>query len=790
MTKREPRDGRGAQESDRENDDNAENLSDTGAKGKGGRKLDPDDYKSIPPLAVYIDRIGAEQLNFRRFMVKEHRGNYYTERAIIKLEPDGTVEAPEEYAPTDVEADAIRIALRDVVAKWPRHIGAGGQTLDKLTGAQKSDLFEFWNVARTEIIMVQERVEFEDGSKAYLPWTFWSDFKWRRMEPEGPLPFWKPHKLDYRDGRVWERNKIMVHEGAKAAAHINALIHDHDLAEERKKHPWAEELSHYEHWGMIGGALAPHRADYSELRKVSPHAVVYVCDNDKHGNDVLQEFSRHYGGKLKGIMFDPRWPESWDMADPMPKKLFEKERYNGPSLTLLMKPATYATELIPNPRGGRPTHVLRRVFREEWVHSVRPEVFIHCDWPSRIWIPSEFNNTVKPYSAVEDTARLVRNHAASKGAEIKYDPTHKPGIYEDDEIGGRFINTHVPSIIRAEPGDVALFERLLEQMIPDEYERHETMLWCATLIARPDIKMAYGLLLISEVQGIGKTTLGERILAPLVGMENASFPSEHEICESGFNYWCSHKRLAVINEIYSGQSAKAYNRLKSIITDRQITVSKKFQANYEIQNWVHVVAFSNSSKCLKLSADDRRWLVPRMTETKPHPDFFKEIYPWLERDGGLGKVKAWAADYIRQHGWVQPGDEAPSTEAKKELIREQYSEQERLLVHLLAQLREGEKKAAKAVGREPEPIFTSDACLRKAIKNELYDGREHDKLLNPSTIRKIAKIEGWHRNPTRAYISKWHIAHGAYLLCSDASLVDQSPGQLAESGKMPVEFPF
>ena len=62
-------------------------------------------------------------------MVEEHRGNYYTERAIIKLEPDGTVEAPEEYAPTDVEADAIRIALRDVVAKWPRHIGAGGQTL-------------------------------------------------------------------------------------------------------------------------------------------------------------------------------------------------------------------------------------------------------------------------------------------------------------------------------------------------------------------------------------------------------------------------------------------------------------------------------------------------------------------------------------------------------------------------------------------------------------------------------------------------------------------------------------
>ena len=36
--------------------------------------------------------------------------------------------------------------------------------------------------------------------------------------------------------------------------------------------------------------------------------------------------------------------------------------------------------------------------------------------------------------------------------------------------------------------------------------------------------MLYGLLLVSETQGVGKTTLGERILAPLVGWHNVSVP--------------------------------------------------------------------------------------------------------------------------------------------------------------------------------------------------------------------------------------------------------------------------
>ena len=44
--------------------------------------------------------------------------------------------------------------------------------------------------------------------------------------------------------------------------------------------------------------------------------------------------------------------------------------------------------------------------------------------------------------------------------------------------------------------------------------------------------MSYGVLLVSETQGVGKSTLGEAILTPLVGEWNVSFPNEKQVTDS------------------------------------------------------------------------------------------------------------------------------------------------------------------------------------------------------------------------------------------------------------------
>jgi hypothetical protein len=184
--------------------------------------------------------------------------------------------------------------------------------------------------------------------------------------------------------------------------------------------------------------------------------------------------------------------------------------------------------------------------------------------------------------------------------------------------------------------------------------------------------MKYGLLLISEKQGIGKTTLGSSILGPLVGEQNVGYPAEKDIT-SDFNDWVAHKRLAIVNEIYSGASWKAYHALKSVITDHDVTVNQKYMRQYVVDNWCHVLACSNSMRALKMEHDDRRWFYPEVTEVSWTGKKFGDLRQWLSA-GGLSIIAHWAKTFGETGKYVGPSDHAPMTTRKLEMIEGSRSE--------------------------------------------------------------------------------------------------------------------
>src|SRR5262249_48091598 len=181
----------------------------------------------------------------------------------------------------------------------------------------------------------------------------------------------------------------------------------------------------------------------------------------------------------------------------------------------------------------------------------------------------------------------------------------------------------------------------MEYLVPDPDDRKHLLRWCATLIARPDVRIKYGVLAISETQGVGKTTLAD-ILTELVGRNNTSFPSAATITEKDFNSWQVCKRLVVIAEIYAGHTAKAYNRLKAAITDDNVDVDEKYVVPYTIQNWVHFFATSNSFRALKFDTQDRRWMVPGITEEGRPLKYFRALRHWLFEQHGLAVIAHWA----------------------------------------------------------------------------------------------------------------------------------------------------
>ena len=674
----------------------------------------------IPALREYLARIGAEEVNFRRFVVRTPAGNGYSrDVAYVRLLKDGTLKCSSpEHEPTKDEAKAIYEAYLKV--DIPHEIGASPATVKVLEREIKSKVFAFWSRASGEARMCQQRIDTRDGGKAYVPWTYWSDAKWRMMEPEGPLPFWKPNEPR-------QKSRLMVHEGAKAAAFCDELVN----SREGKLHPWFADLCSYEHWGMIGGAPnGPSRADYDELRSFAPQLLVYVCDHDFEGEAALARFSNAYGGKMRGLKFASTFPGGFDLADPFPEDFFEDGVYSGPKMEELIVPATRATNLVLTGEKGRPAVALRRNFREEWVHTVRPDIYIHRDWPHKLWTAAEFDDLIRPYSDAEQTSKLLRADESSKVEFLRYRPGDPPGVSGGDK--DRFLNTYHPPLVVPEEGDVEPFVDFTRRLVVDVTDWFNLMRWCATLIARPDIRMQYGVLLISETQGVGKGTLGEKILLPLVGKHNVVVPSE-KVVTGKFTGWVAHKRLAVVHEIYAGYSSKAYDELKSIITDQYIEVEMKFENSYTIENFVHMFACSNSKRALKISLDDRRWFVPHITGDKQPVSYWRDLNHWLTRENGLAHVFDYFIKFAASHRPVLPGDNAPSSSIKREMVVEGYSqgmgEVHRLLMGIKSILDgntvEDEKKREEWKRRgmlKDGAVITTDFALIQYIRNNSTRG--------------------------------------------------------------------
>jgi hypothetical protein len=218
--------------------------------------------------------------------------------------------------------------------------------------------------------------------------------------------------------------------------------------------------------------------------------------------------------------------------------------------------------------------------------------------------------------------------------------------------------------------------------------------------------MRFALLLVSRIQGVGKTTLAQDVLAPLVGRHNVSFPSEHMISDSRFTSWIAHKRLAVVHEIYSGHSRKTYDRLKDKITDASVDVDEKFIKPYTIENYLHIVASSNSMQALYLDDADRRWLVPRVTEALRDKKYWDDMHEWLRGDG-LGIILHHLNQLAENPAMiVGTGEHAPMTDAKGEVIAESRSVGEQIAFHLGEIAKEKPNKVVFAV--EDVRLFVAD----------------------------------------------------------------------------------
>jgi hypothetical protein len=690
----------------------------------------------IEPVRAYLQRIGAEARGLTTAAVTSDDGRYKADVATIRINKttgDVTVTAAfghdcdtSEFEPNDEERATIAAAVK--AARWPElktlmRLPSAG--LPAMIGkAAPEDLFEF-RQANGNIAMWQVRFELDDGGKVYVPWTYWDDGQWRKCEPDGPLPLWGQDQLK-------GETTAFIHEGAKAAARTREMVEagSPDMRRKLADHPWGQELSGAAHLGWIGGAPNPHRTDWSILNRSGITRVYIVADNDRAGQKAVPKIARllaSYPITVMVIRFDERFPPSFDLADPFPDKLFRQvgaqRAYCGPTFADLLEPATWATRLIPPPSGkGKAKAVLRSEFAQQWyvVNGLAKPLFVSAADRSRLVDEQAFNTAVRPFSDTAHTSELMKSEFSSAVAGIAYEPGDEEGPIT---VGGaRCINMWTRSRIQPardlRPGDDQPWVNFLTYLIPLEADRLEVMRWVATLIARPRVRMKYALLLMSTVQGVGKTTLCE-VLKVLVGERNFEAPSAKDVVERQFNAWIIRKRLVCVNEVYEGNGWTAYNKMKPFITDETLLANEKMKPEYPIANRAHFILCSNSTNALMMEDTDRRFLVPEVTEVQQPTRFWTELHDWLAA-GGYPIVAAWAEQFVVTHGAVGPADRAPTSARKQQLIEDSRSREEAAVLAMAGAAKSRADQTGKQIVLvEEDVVFWASEAAGRNVKASL-----------------------------------------------------------------------
>lgn len=644
-----------------------------------------DTLEDLPTISEYLKTHSMTIKNFKKAIIEREVSGYPKEVGNVRFEQTtGEIlfygEAP---MPDKDTLERMKLELKG--ANFPQLVRM--DTLSDMPNdlrRQSDDVFVFTDFD-DKVVMIHERRETEDG-KIYLPWTRWSDGKWRMMETDGFLPF-------YNLKGARSKSTLFIHEGPKPARRLQRMI---DGKEEPTWFPWFEQMKHGHHVAWVGGVHAVSRAEWGKLSRLGFNRVVICCDNDDVGMDIAPEISKHFNCRVEMITYRTEdWPLGFDLADDFPEHLWQENEdgspvYVGPQFEAMLSRSTWATyEYTGLTPSGRETTLygMHDNWAKEWFWVSEVDGFVHRhNHVGPAIAAGQFDNIMASRRhAKASVAKLMRSKDSCVVQSLTYDPS-KAGSLVRTADGRTSVNLFKPCSIVPKKGDVRPFFEFMEYLFPHEAERQHMYKWIITLLAAPHVRMKFGVLLMSITQGTGKTTLGS-ILSEAVGMHNSSAPGESMIVNSEFNQWMAEKRFVLVNEIYSGHSWKAYNSLKTYVSDETVQINIKHEKLYTIPNWTHFMLCSNDKTALKIENKDRRWLIPEVTEAKWPKKKFKALYRWRS-NGGIAALLFWAQEAVAMLGHYTAGDESPMTDSKQALIDESRDADDQMVHDLVEAMKE------------------------------------------------------------------------------------------------------
>lgn len=214
-------------------------------------------------------------------------------------------------------------------------------------------------------------------------------------------------------------------------------------------------------------------------------------------------------------------------------------------------------------------------------------------------------------------------------------------------------------------GDVGPWKKLLDFVFKglSRENRKWVEQWMAYPIQHPGTKLYSALVIWGLVHGTGKSTIGYS-LGEIYGTNFVEIKDQDLV--SNYNEWAENRQFVMGDEITGGDKRGSADRMKSMITQRQLRLNIKYIPSYSVPDCINYLFTSNHPDAFFLEDTDRRFFIHEVAGEPMPFEFYQGYLKWLREEGGREALFHHLL-HVDLSGF-NPQAHAPMTEAKAEMI--------------------------------------------------------------------------------------------------------------------------
>jgi hypothetical protein len=154
--------------------------------------------------------------------------------------------------------------------------------------------------------------------------------------------------------------------------------------------------------------------------------------------------------------------------------------------------------------------------------------------------------------------------------------------------------------------------------------------WLAHCVQRPGTSPGAMVVLRSDREGMGKSTLGN-LMVHMLGTHGFECTS-HELIIGQFNESIANRSFVLLEENGFAGDRRQAATLKAIVTAHTIPINPKGKSPYSVRNALHLMQTTNEAWAVPAGVDARRFFVLDVTR-KVNKKFFDRLHQQIENGG-------------------------------------------------------------------------------------------------------------------------------------------------------------